>query len=84
MRIRNNLVAIIDLKKGSTDLPTYPQYSKTKLTEHCTPTWLDDILIVTRGSKQGHERKLFDVLNKLEKAGYRASKKISEFFMKQT
>ena len=37
--------------------------------------------MVTRGSRQDHEKKLFDVLNKLEKAGYRASKKKSEFFM---
>ena len=28
-------------------------------------------------------KKLFDVLNKLEKAGFRASKKKSEFFMKR-
>ena len=45
---------------------------------------MDDILIVTRESKQDHKRKLFDVLNKLEKAGYRARKKKSEFFRKQT
>ena len=38
--------------------------------------------MVTRGSRQDHEKKLFDVLNKLEKAvGYWASKKKSEFFM---
>ena len=37
--------------------------------------------MVTRGSIQDHEKKLFDVLNKLAKAGYRASKKKSEFFM---
>ena len=43
--------------------------------------WLDDIIVVTRENKQDHEKKLFDVLNKLEKAGYRASKKKSEFFM---
>ena len=55
------------------------------MTEHSdTAPQLDDITIVTRGKKQYHEMKLFDVLNKLEKAGYRASKKKSEFFMKQT
>ena len=42
---------------------------------------MDDIIVVIRGNKQDHEKKLFDVLNKLEKAGYRASKKKSEFFM---
>ena len=37
--------------------------------------------MVTRGNKQDHEEKLFDILNQLEKAGYRASKRKSEFFM---
>ena len=46
---------------------------------YCKPAWLDDIIVVTRGNKQDHEKKLFDVLNKLEKAGYRASKKKCEF-----
>ena len=45
---------------------------------------MDDIIVVTRGNKQDHEKKLFNVLNKLEKAGYRASKKKSEFFMNET
>ena len=45
---------------------------------------MDDIIVVTRGNKQDHEKKLFDVLNKLEKAGYRAIKKKSEFFMNET
>ena len=39
---------------------------------------------MTRGDTQEHETKLFDVLNKPEKAGYRESKRKSEFFMKQT
>ena len=36
------------------------------------------------GSKQDHEKKLLDVLNKLEKAGYRVGKKKFEFFMNET
>ena len=40
--------------------------------------------MVTRGDKQEHEKKLFDVLSRLEKAGYRASKRKSEYFLKQT
>ena len=39
---------------------------------------------MTRGNKQDHEKKLFDILSKLEKAGYRASKRKSEFFMNRT
>ena len=63
------------------DIPTIFQEKVDRTLEYCTPAWLDDIIVVTRGSRQDHEKKLFDVLNKLEKAGYRASKKKSEFFM---
>ena len=41
---------------------------------HQTPVWLDDIIIVTRGTKE-HNRKLYSVFSKLENEGYRASKK---------
>ena len=44
---------------------------------------MDDIIVVKRGNKQDHEKKLFDVLDKLEKSGYGASKNKSEFFMNQ-
>ena len=60
---------------GLADIPTIFQEKIDRTLEYCTPAWLDDIIIVTRGSKQDHEKKLFDVLDKLEKAGYRASKK---------
>ena len=40
--------------------------------------------MVTLGNKQDHEKKLFEILNKLGKAGYRASEKKSEFFMNRT
>ena len=69
---------------GLADIPTIFQEKIDRILEYCTPAWLDDIIVVTRGSKQDHEKKLFDVLNKLEKAGYRASKKKSEFFMNET
>ena len=36
--------------------------------------------MVTRGDREDHEKKLFDVLKKLEDAGYRASERKSEFF----
>ena len=66
---------------GLADIPTIFQEKIDRTLEYCTPAWLDDIIVVTRGNKQDHEKKLFDVLNKLEKTGYRASKKKSEFFM---
>ena len=69
---------------GLADIPTIFQEKIDRTLEYCTQAWLDDILIVTRGSKQDHEKKLFDVLDKLEKAGYRACKTKSEFFMKET
>ena len=68
-------------------MPISPQSSEKKIDrtlEYSTPAWLDDIIVVTRGNKQEHEKKLFDVLSKLEKAGYRASKRKSELFLKQT
>ena len=69
---------------GLADIPTYFQEKIDRTLEYSTPAWLDDIIVVTRGSRQEHEKKLFDVLSKLEKAGYRASKRKSEFFLKQT
>ena len=66
---------------GLADIPTIFQEKIDRTLEYSTQAWLDDIIIVTPGSKQEHEKKLFDILNKLEKAGYRASKKKSEFFM---
>ena len=69
---------------GLADIPTIFQEKIERTIESCTPAWLDDIIVVIRGSKQEHAKKLFDVLNKLEKGGYRASKKKSEFFMNKT
>ena len=48
--------------------------------EYCTPAWLDDIIVVTRGDRKDHEKKLFDVLRNLENTGYIASEKKFEFF----
>ena len=44
------------------------------------PAWLDDILVVTKGTKEQHTRELVDVLTKLENAGYRLSENKTEFF----
>ena len=51
---------------------------------YSAPAWLDGTIVVTRGKKQEHEKKLFDILNKLEKAEHRANKRKSEFSMIQT
>ena len=44
---------------GLADIPTIFQEKIDRTLEYCTPAWLDDIIIVTRGSKQDHEKKLF-------------------------
>ena len=49
-----------------------------------TPVWLDDIIIVTRGTKDENTRNLQSVLTKLENEGYKASKKKSKFYQKET
>ena len=65
---------------GLADIPTIFQEKIDRTLEYCTPEWLDDIIVVTRGDREDHEKKLFDVLKKLEDAGYRASERKSEFF----
>ena len=65
---------------GLADIPTIFQEKIDRTLEYCTPAWLDDIIVVTRGDRKDNEKKLFDVLKKLEDAGYRASEKKSEFF----
>ena len=65
---------------GLADIPTIFQEKIDRTLDYFTPAWLDDIIVVTRGDRKDHEKKLFDVLKKLENAGYRASEKKSEFF----
>ena len=42
---------------------------------HETPVWLDDIIVVTRGTKEEHTKQMESVLTKYENQGYKASKK---------
>ena len=53
---------------GLADIPTIFQEKIDRTLEYSTPAWLDDIIIVTRGTREDHEKKLFGVLEKLEKA----------------
>ena len=48
------------------------------------PAWLDDILVVTKGTKEKHKREVIDVLTKLENAGYRLSENETDFDTKLT
>ena len=48
--------------------------------ENKHPAWLEDIIVVTKCSKQKHMEELIDVLTKLQNAGYRLSESKSELF----
>ena len=75
------------VKKGFYGLADIPKIFHEKIDrtlEYSTPAWLDDIIVVTRGSREEHEKKIFEILKKLEKAGYRASERKSEFFLNKT
>ena len=60
---------------GLADIPTIFQEKIDRTLGHQKPVWLEDIIIVTRGTKKEHTRKLYSVLSKLENGGYRASRK---------
>ena len=65
---------------GLADIPTIFQEKIDQTLENKHPAWLDDIIVVTKGSKQKHLEELTDVLSKLENAGYRLSESKSELF----
>ena len=65
---------------GQADIPTVFQEKIDQTLENKHPAWLDDIIVVTKGSKQKHMEELIDVLTKLENAGYRLSESKSELF----
>ena len=67
-------------------MPVYQQFSKRidRTLGHQTPVWLDDIIVVTRGTNEEHTRKLSSVLTELENEGYKASKKKTAFYQKET
>ena len=65
---------------GLSDIPTVFQEHIDTVLEFKTPVWQDDIICVTNGSIEDHEREVRDVLSKLQKTGYRASEKKTELF----
>ena len=65
------------------DIPTIFQEKIDRTLGNQMPVWFIDIIIVTRGTKE-HTQKLESVLAKLEKEGYKASKKKSKFYHKET
>ena len=69
---------------GPADIPTIFQEKIDRTLGHETAVWLDDIIVVTRGTKEKHTQKLESVLTKLKNEGYKASKKKPKFSLKET
>ena len=55
------------------DIPTIFQEKIDQTLQNKHLAWLDDIIVVTKGSKEEQTKELIDVLTKLENAGYRLS-----------
>ena len=68
---------------GLSDFPTVIQEHIDTVLEFKTPVWLDDIICLTNGSIESHEREVREVLTILQNAGYRASKRKTELFKKE-
>ena len=69
---------------GPADITTIYQEKIGRTFGHQKPVWLDDLIIVTRGTKDKHTQKLESVLTKLGNEEYKASKKKSKFYQKET
>ena len=65
---------------GLEDIPTIFQERIDKTLEFKHPAWLDDIIIVAKGSVEKHETEVKKTTKKLEEAGYRLNAKKCEFF----
>ena len=61
-------------------IPNIFQDTIDQTLENKHPAWLDDIIVVTKSSKQKHMDELIDILSKLENEGYRLSASKSELF----
>ena len=69
---------------GLADKPTIFQELIDKTLNFKHPAWLDDIVIVTKGSVEKHETEVKETVKKLEEAGYRQKPKKCEFFNKDS
>ena len=68
---------------GLSDIPTEFQEHIDKVLKFKTPVWLDDIICVTNGTIDEHEREVREVLTKLQNAGYTASERKTELFKQE-
>ena len=65
---------------GLADMPPAFQQHIDKTLKHEIPAWLDDIIIVTRGTTDEHQCTVEKTMKRLEDNGYRTSKKKTAFF----
>ena len=68
---------------GLADIPTIFQERLDRTLEFKHPAWLDDIIIVTKGTIEKHESEVKETMKKLDEAGYRLHPKKCEFFKKE-
>ena len=68
---------------GLSDNPTVFEEHIDNVLGFKIPVWLDDIICVTNGSIEDHEKEVREVLMKLQNAGYRASEEKTELFKKE-
>ena len=61
---------------GPADIPTIFQEKIDRTLGNQTPVWLDDIIIVTRGTKEEHTRNIHSVLTKLKTKATKRAKKV--------
>ena len=69
---------------GLADTPTIFQQRIDKTLEFKHPAWLDDIIIVTKGTIEKHGVEVKETMRKLENAGYRLHPKKCEFFKQES
>ena len=65
------------------DIPTIFQERIDKTLEFKHPPWLDDIIIVTKGTMEKHEAVVTETMRNLVKAGYKLHPKKCEFFKQE-
>ncbi len=68
---------------GLADMPVVLQDKLDRVLEGTAPAWQDDMIVVTRGTMSEHFEQVSDVLQKLDRTGYKASLRKSKFFEKQ-
>ena len=68
---------------GLSDVSTVIQEHIDKVLEFKTPVCLDDIICITNGTIDEHEREVREVLTKIQNDGYRASEMKTELFKQE-